>query len=742
MTGLQTIKRQVLPLLKGAPIIAIVFILALLIAQKTILYTPNTYQTIARIKLDDQKFGFSNTNLYEDFDLFTTENKIQAEAAVLKSTLLLGMALDSLDFSHSLYRKGRVKNTMLYQDSPINVETFFSNQSLMDKDYFIQVLSDSTYRLVNEEGDYSGYESHPFGTPTEITGGSINVTRNDSLIHMRELQLTGQYVLHVFSREGLIDDVSSRLDVVELDKDMPIIRVVYKDQHPQKVADLANTLCRTYIDDYVSIKSQAARQTEGFIDRKIEEVQLALNKAEIELEQYKAVHGVVNTRQETETGLRQISNLEVQLFNLEMNEKAIIELEAYIDSGDYFNETAINFGFGDLLMTELVKKLKLWQDERIDLLMKYTEDSERVRAVDQKIAELKGYIREAIARNKAEIITKRSEIEMTVADASRQFEGLSTREKELRILERNFHLQEQVYNFLSQKRIEASIAGSANLAFHRIIQEATVPREPVAPNGTLITFVSGLLGLLIGIGFILGRQYALARVANRQDLEKNSDLPIAGLVRSGNDSGDFHSIAKNLQIKGFLEPQSIVAISSTSRGEGKSYIAEHLASHLQKSGLRVALVKMTAGSDALAPAADSLESFLNNPVESDELIVLQQSRPTGLDWSDKMDALRVLVDVVIIDAQATAISMEGIEALKLATVSLYVIRANKTSLDHVTQADRVKDEYNLVNVMLLLNDAHKASNHSGAFVGTRFQQAGSGSGLKLRLTNYLNTYLR
>lgn len=738
MNGFQNIKRQLLPLIKGLPIVVFTLLGALFIAQKVVQYTPNTYQTIARIKLDDQKYGFSNTALYSDFDVFTTENKIQAEAAVLKSPLLLRMALDSLDFSTSLYRKGRIRNTMLYGDSPIIVTYDFVNEQLFDKDYFIQVLDENQYRLVNEEGEYAGFETKALGVPTLLDGGLVSVSKNEATMASRDYQLSGQYILHVFSEQGLIKDISERLDVVEVDKEMPIIRVVYKDRHPKKVADLANALCNVYITDYVATKSAAAQQTVRFIDEKINEVQVELNRSEIALEQYKAVNGVVNTRQETETGLRQISSLEVQLFNLEMNEKSILELEAYISEGDYFNETAINFGFGDLLMTELVKKLKLWQDERIDLLLKYTEDSDRVLAVDQKILELKNYIREAISRNKAEIITKRTEIENVVAEASTQFEGLSTREKELRILERNFHLQEQVYNFLSQKKIEASIAASANLAFHRIIEEAVAPQKPVSPNGTLITFVSGLLGLMIGIAFIYLRKSGLARVTDRQDIERHTDLPILGLVRSGDDREDFMSVIKNLQLKGFLNSNTVLAVTSTVRNEGKTYVVEHLAQNLFQSGLSVAVVNMSEEANT-----EGVDSFLLNPeVNENGITVLSQPLPTQLNWKDRLAQLKTHFDIVVLDAPAAAVSVEGIDAMKCADASLYLVRANKTSVDYLSHAEQMKEEYVLENVLLLLNDAHRASSHSGVFVGTGFRSASNRLGLKLRLSNYFNTYMR
>ena len=274
MNGFQAIKRQLLPLLRGLPIILGVFGLSLFLARKVILYTPNTYQTIARIKLDDQRFGFSNSTLYSDFDVFAVESRVQSEAILLSSPVLIGMAHDSLDFEVSIYRKGKVKNTMLYDDSPILVSYDFLSEDLFDKDYTIRVLDDGNYVLLNIDGDVPISEPKVFGQPLMLEGGILTIEKNDVLLAQRELDLAGDYVIHIFSRHGLMEDVRGRLDVTEMDKEIQILRVVYKDQHPKKVAALANAICQTYVNDYIATKSEAAQATVVFIDQKIDEVHL------------------------------------------------------------------------------------------------------------------------------------------------------------------------------------------------------------------------------------------------------------------------------------------------------------------------------------------------------------------------------------------------------------------------------------------------------------------------------------
>ena len=713
MNGFQNIKRLLIPLLKGLPIVVGCFLLALFIARLVISYTPNTYQTIARIELDDEKFGFSNNNLYGDFDVFATENKVETEAEILKSPLLISRALDSVNLEVLIYRKGSIKNAMLYDDAPFRISHQFENRWLLDHLIDLSVMDENTFTLTYHVYETPYMLTGTFGTPVMLEGEQLLVEKNEALIAARNLQLVGDYQFKVFSRKGLIADIASRLDVKAVDKEISILRVVFKDEHPAKVADFVNALCRAYIEDYIMTKSSAANQTVNFIDEELNQIGQQLNAAENELERFKKANGVVNTLQETETGLRQLSNLQVQLVNMEMNEQAIIQLQSYIENGTYFDETAINFGFGDLLMTELVKKMKLWQDERHDLLIKYTPDNEKIKAVDAKIEEVKVYIKEAIKQNLHEIEVKRADVEAAVELASHQFDDLPTREKKQHILERDFRLLEDVYNFLSQKRIEASIASSASIAFHRVIQPAVVPKMPVSPNGTLTTFVFGLLGLIIGIAIIFLRRFALAKITSREDMERLSELPIAGIIRDANKCRDFDLLFKSLLIKSVIVPGQTIAICSTLKGEGKSYIAQHLSEAIANLGYTA--------------TTHSVGCFSTG--EGDH------------ELSEKLAAQKQNFDFTLVDTPATAADIAGVEAMKLADLTLYVVRSNFTGQNYMVQPDLLREEFELNNIQLVLNAAHKATNYSGNYVGSQFRCKDRPKWIMPRLKYIFKTYI-
>ena len=73
-----------------------------------------------------------------------------------------------------------------------------------------------------------------------------------------------------------------------------------------------------------------------------------------------------------------------------MSLDAVKDLEAYIKyNSNRIEELAPNFqAYNDLLSTEIIKKIKLLQAERKDLLLTYTPQNAKVKVVDDKLKDL------------------------------------------------------------------------------------------------------------------------------------------------------------------------------------------------------------------------------------------------------------------------------------------------------------------------------------------------------------------
>ena len=198
---------------------------------------------------------------------------------------------------------------------------------------------------------------------------------------------------------------------------------------------------------------------------------------------------VVNTYQETETGIREISQMKIQLNNLIMKEAAIDSLNKYVNESEKdFLDLAPQVAFGDLLFTELVKKLKFYQGEKMDLLIMYKPKHEKVVAVDAKIADIISYIKESIQNAKREVGIQKRLLEEAFNESSNSFENLPEREKTQLVLERNFVLNQNTYNFLMEKRIIIEVNSVDILNDINLAQTLTYLKLAKCRLGVLINF--------------------------------------------------------------------------------------------------------------------------------------------------------------------------------------------------------------------------------------------------------------
>ena len=240
--------RLIRPFLRGLPFIIMSLVLGILIARKYLTYVTPMYESTVKIKLADLTQGLPNNNLFKDFDVFASSNKIAAEIELMTSSSLLAKTTDMLHFNGELYRVGDVMVQELYMDAPIKV-TPISLTYYLDTKISIEVISDSTFKVTAPDEDPI---SGRFRDTVYLSNGSILIYKNQQLLAEKpNTDLIDQYEYTQMSSEKLIEKIKKNLDVVPADKDVPVISMIYKSAIPQKSADFVNQLAKSYIEDYI-----------------------------------------------------------------------------------------------------------------------------------------------------------------------------------------------------------------------------------------------------------------------------------------------------------------------------------------------------------------------------------------------------------------------------------------------------------------------------------------------------------
>ena len=763
MNEIDNIKRLLIPSIKGLPIIIGLTLIAILLATKVIIYSVPMYQSFSLLRLDDKSTGLSGTNLYKDFDVFFAPQKIAAEVEVLKSGQLISRVADQLNYKVTYYREGRVKRTELYTDLPFEVEFKHISSQYLDKEFLLEIKDSTSFRLGYSLQGLLTWVDGRFSK--EIDEGVFNLKLNlrPQFNGKKQSKLSGEYVFIHHSKIKQIELIKSNMFVKSVDKDVAVIRIGFKSQVPEKASEVVNMVAKTYIENYIDIRTNAADKTGSFIEDRLDFVSEKLRKSERALEVYRSKNKIVNLRQQTETGLREASQVRVQYNNIVMQETALDSLNQYINQGNpNFLELAPQVAFGDLLFTELIKKMKTFQGERRELLMKYTSENEKVKVIEAKIEDLIVYLKESIKKTRQDMMIRRKELETFLNKIDKQFDQLPTNEKQMVILEREFRLNQEMYNFLTQKRLEASIVKAATISFHQILEYGTPNFTAISPNKKLILFVSGLLGILLSLAFIYLREFLSGKINSRSQLEKLTSLPIIGVIPKIHpkrgihvDSNKFLGLASEFEVRDYLEKGSTFLIGSSLPGEGKSYVAQHLAQAFQAKGKSVCLLDFNAfNPEFMAKESNTwLKDLKSGKLISDTSIIKGESGIDILPNSSEVSnldraslntlikQLKAKYDILIFDSAATVLGNESLLLYALVDQVIYLYRARFTGIKYAQQAEMLAEEYAWKNFQILLNGVHPATNFSGYYTGSRYSYEYEKGNLLAKIKHYFKIYL-
>ncbi|KAK6022861.1 chain length determinant protein [Ostertagia ostertagi] len=605
------------PLFRGLPVILAVMFFSVLAAKRYLHYTTPLYESTVKIKLADTKDGVPNSNLYKNFDVFTSTNKIGTEVEVLRSEALIEKVIDRVNISTAVFRVGDLHKKELYDESPVTVVPGLMSADGYDRPFKMIISNRDHLKVTLPDGTLVNGLA---GQEIKTRYGSFIIRHNDSLLTARPLLLVDDhYEFVINSRKKLISGIIADLDVTSVDKDIPVLRVSYKCPVARKSADIVNAVAATYIEDYIQEKYRSADTTETFLTNQLKDYSGKLNASEAQIQQYRDNKNIINIHQETETNLRKVADLKKQLASVQMNLEAIDSLNHYIKNGkDNFTELAPNFeAFTDLLSTEMVKDMKHLQADKEDLLTRYTPENEKVAVVDKKISDLSEYLQESIRNTETNLRIKYNDLNQTIHQSEAEFIGLPEKERNMTVLERNFGLNEQIYRFLQEKRTDATIAKAATISFHRILSAGEVPAAPVSPNAKLIIVFSGFLGLLFSIIGIYSIHRMKARVDNETVIYRNSDsglaysIPYCKTARQKNTL--FNHWVLELELKQQLKEGTVICISSDKKEEGKHFTATGLAAALAALGKKVLLVGISGSID---PGANAYQQAVPGKVNA------------------------------------------------------------------------------------------------------------------------------
>ena len=535
------------------------------------------------------------------------------------------------------------------------------------------------------------------------------------------------------------------LQTGELDKESTLVGITYTDNNVHRAEDIINAVLEAYKRSIIIDKNRIAESTASFITERISIISKDLSKVEGQMASFKQANRLVDVKGDANQYLQQSSAAR----------QRTIQLESQVSVVQYLlDDLRINSGtnklipsLGGLTDAGIQAQIAKFNDQmllRNRLLEGAGESNTQILQLDQNLSQMRTTI---IASTQAYLAS----LNLQLQRARQEESGLSSniasvpqKEKELIDISRQQSIKETLYTYLLNKREETALQLAITEANIRIIEMPFGSNIPISPRKKVVMLVALLIGIIVPFAFFHIRNLLNMTVRGRKDVEDYTTIPILGEVPHRKEGikdseiivGDQKTDAINEAFRmlrfslGFIRKDArVIMFTSTTPGEGKTFISRNFAVTLGMTGKKTILVdtdirKRTQSKLSGNIHKDGLTSYLRGDTDDIDRLIIRECpeynvdmlpagivppNPSELLMSDRLEklieALKERYEYIVIDNVPAQVVADAGIVNRVADVTLYIVREGHIDRRFLPELERLYRENKFNHLCVIINDA-------------------------------------
>lgn len=744
-------------------LLSIVLCCALAVAYVKL--APKVFQSSTKILIKDDESKKSGgaagaaaaamSNLSLGF--MSSSNGIDNETEILNSRFLVQQTIKNLKLYAEYKHGGMLADTLIYAKQEVNVD--------MDTTSLKQLNAPMKLTITREGGIYhvkgkyfkpidaETFEKAPYEInktlaklPAQIRtkAGTLTLTQNP----VYELKEGTELKVEMISPFKASKEYFKRLTMNQTKKTANTVELTFNDESRERGVDFLNGLIDAYNYQANIDKNEIQKRTEDFINSRLAKISTELTGNDTNLEKYKQKNRMVDIGLNAKQAVLSSDQFDQELNKANMQVELLNEIGKYMDQpANKYQPIPTNVGLEDESATALIGQYNSLALTRKQLLHSASEDSPVVTPITAQLEDLMTAIKRAMFQARINMKIQRN----SIADMASKYEktiGVTPeQEKALTQIGRQQSVTSGLYLMLLQKREETSMSLASTADKAKIIEPAAFV-DKVSPKGIIALLIAFILGVAIPAGIIYLRELLRSKILGHDDVEKLTQLPIIGDIPTASANGSksniviqenksnlmseiFRGLRTNLQLAGD-DKEKVFIVTSTTTGEGKTFIASNLAMSLALLEKKTIMV----GLDIRKPRMAELFSIgdrqhgITNILANEECnweevkaqivasgvnhnLDLLTAGPTPANPGELMvrkslkqtiALLKEHYDYVIIDTAPVGLVADTLQLSKLADRTLFVCRADFSTKSSFTYINKLDEQKKLPNISIVIND--------------------------------------
>lgn len=753
------------------------FVLSLIIclgaAHIYLRYATPIYQAAAKLLIKEEQNGRRGNSIQSSANLgiISNSNGIDNEMEILKSRTLAQQAVYDLKLYTTYRHEGRIKDHLIYGEQEVNVD--------MDYEHLKKLNAPMSFKITREGRNYhvvgsyfvpiddNSYNPGPVTVDKVITALPATLGTRVGMVKFTQ---NGNYMLRdgeslkvtMIAPEIAAGKYVGSLSVSPSTKATSIAQLVITDEIPQRAIDYLKQLAIVYNRQANEDKNQIAVRTEQFINQRLEKINAELGNTEGQLENYKKRNNMVQLSMNASTAFSNADSYAQKLNEANTQVALLDELTKYMNEpSNRHQPIPSNVGLNDASATSLINKYNEIALQRNQLLHSASESSPTVTPLTSQLDDLQASIKRAMSQARAGLNIQRNSIASQQGKYQGQISNTPEQERILTQIGRQQEVKSGLYLMLLQKREENSISLAATADKGKLIDNPVFAGK-VTPKDSIILMIAFGLGLAIPALILFLLAFFRYKIEGHDDVAKLTKLPIIADVAIASDRAKtkadivvhenknnlmeeiFRSLRTNLQFL-MKEHDKVILMTSTTSGEGKTFIASNVAISFALLGKKVVLVGLDIRKPRLAELFeiddhhhgitnllikdnitwdDVNKQIVNSGVNSNLDLLMAGPVPpnpgelvTRKSLEETMDILKEHYDYIIIDTAPVGLVTDTLALGRIANATVYACRADYTQKSSFGLINGLAYEKKMPNMSIVLNGVDLSKKKYGYYYG-------------------------